>query len=102
MVDVCPVWQLVWLRCEDRIWNAFQACPESRAEVVDRAYKVGAPDEVVGDNECKNHGANPSSDKSFDGLLGAEFDQLGAPEGDTAQVCKDIVTDDKSGGLFKM
>lgn len=36
------------------------------------------------------------SKRTFDGLLRADLDQLGATESDTTDVCEDIVGDDKA------
>jgi hypothetical protein len=55
----------------------------------------------MGCKESENDCADPGSNEALDGLLRTELDQLGAAEGDAAQICKDVITDDESGGLFK-
>lgn len=103
--------QLVGLGDEDRVRIAFEAGEDVGSEVVDRADKVLGAHEDVGHGEAEQNCENPSTNEAyvklvnalqrtcsvlthtFDCLLWADLDQLGATEGDTADVCEDVVCD---------
>jgi hypothetical protein len=54
--------------------------------------------EDVGHDHSENDGADPSANKTFDGLLRRNLDQLGATKGDSANVGEDVIGDDQRSG----
>lgn len=79
------------MRCEDWVGSTFQAGQEVRAKVIHGAYEVFVAHEEVGHEEAENDGADPGAHESLYRLLGRQLDELGTPEGDTADVSKDVV-----------
>jgi len=68
------------------------------AQVGGGANKVFRAHENVGEEDAEQDRHDPSADEAFNGLLGGELDELGATESDTADVGKNVVGDDESGG----
>ena len=96
--DVGPSGEVIGVGGEDGVGGAFQPGPEVGAEVVDRADEVLVAHEDVGHKEAEDDGADPGADEAFDSLFGGELDQLGAAEGDAADVGEDVVGDDEADG----
>ncbi|KAJ8126312.1 hypothetical protein O1611_g7326 [Lasiodiplodia mahajangana] len=59
---------------------------------------LGQEEQHVGQQEAPDDGHDPGADEALDGLLGRELDQLGAAEGDAADVGEDVVADDERCG----
>ncbi len=98
VVDVGPGGEVVWFRRKDGVGCAFQSGPEVCAEVVDRADEVFVAHEDVCHEEAEDDGADPGADEAFDGFFRGELDELGAAEGDAADVGEDVVCDDEADG----
>lgn len=88
---------LVCLRKEDRVRVALESGENVGAEIIDRADKVLAAHQNIGEENGEDDGKEPGSDESLDRLFGAQLDKLGAAEGDTTDVSKNIVCDDERG-----
>lgn len=97
--EVCPVRgderQSIALFEKDGIWRAFQACEEICAEVIDRADEVLVPHHEVCQTESEDDGEEPCSYEAFNSLFRGDFDELCAAKGDAADICEDVVRDDK-------
>jgi len=61
------------------------------------ADEVFAPHEEVRQDETGEDGEDPGPNEAFDGLLGGQFDELGAADGDPDDVGEDVVRDDQGG-----
>lgn len=90
--------QRVGLRQEGRVRFALEAGEDVGAEVVDGADEVLGAHQHVGQQAAPDDGHDPGADEALDRLLGGELDQLGAAEGDAADVGEDVVADDERGG----
>lgn len=64
---------------------------------VDRADEVLGAHHDVHQEDAKENGHDPGTNKALDGLLGRQLNELGATESDTANVSPDIVGDDEGG-----
>lgn len=91
-------WQLVCLGQEDGVDLALEASEDIGSKIIDWTDKVFVAHQEVGQGETEKNGETPSSEETFDSLLGADLDQLCAAKGNTANVCKDIVGDDERCG----
>jgi len=91
MIDVGPCWQVVRLSREDWIRRTLQACPEVRPKVVHWADEVAVSYEHVRHEEPEDHGTNPGAYEAFNGLFGAELDELCPAECDATNVGEDVV-----------
>ena len=89
---------MVGFGSEDRVGGALEAGPEVGAEVVNGADEVLVAHQDVGHEEAEDDGADPGADEALDGFLGGELDELGAAEGDAADVGEDVVGDDEADG----
>lgn len=92
------VGQGISLGQEGRVRLALEAGEDVGAEVVDRADEVLGAHQHVGQQAAPDDGHEPGADEALDGLLGGELNQLGAAEGDAADVGEDVVADDERGG----
>lgn len=88
----------VRVRLEDRVRVALEPREDVGAEVVDWADEVLVLHEDAGQQEGPDEGAEPGAGETLDGLLGGQLDELGAAEGDAADVGEDVVGDDERGG----
>lgn len=89
---------LVCLGEEDRVGIALEAGEDVGSQVVDRADEELGSHHDVGEDHGKDDSHDPSTNETFDGLLGRQLDELSASEHNTADVSEDVVGDDKSGG----
>ena len=62
---------------------------------IDWTYKVFVPHQNVSHADSKDDGENPSSNKSFHGLLWREFYELCTAKCDATNISKDIVANDQ-------
>ncbi len=90
--------QGVGVRQEGRVRFAREAGEDVGAEIVDGADEVLGAHQDVGQHDAPEDGHDPGSDEALDRLLGRQLDQLGAAEGDAADVGEDVVADDERGG----
>jgi hypothetical protein len=58
---------------------------------INRADEILVPHQNIGHSNPKDDSQDPSPNKTFNSLLGGEFDELCAPECDSAYIGKDIV-----------
>ena len=65
---------------------------------INRTDKIFVPHEHIGHSEPKDNGTDPSAYETLHSLLRRQLDKLCATEGDTTDVCEDIVGDDQSCG----
>lgn len=93
-----PEWDVVGVWDEDWVWLTLKAGPNVRSEVLDWTDEVAVADQDVGHKCANDDCAEPGSNKSFNSLLGGDFDELGSAEGDTADVGKYVVGDDEGNG----
>lgn len=83
---------------EDGVDLALKASEYIGSEIIDRTDKVLVAHQEISQSEAEQDGEDPSSEETFDSLFGADFDQLCAAEGDTTDVCEDVIGDDKRSG----
>ena len=69
-----------------------------RITYVNGADKVFALHQNVREEEAKDDGHDPGTNKALDGLLRGQLNELGAAKRDTADVGEDVVGDDERGG----
>jgi hypothetical protein len=65
---------------------------------IDGTDKVLVSHEYVRHGEAEDDGQDPCADEAFDCFLGRELDELGAAEGDAADVGEDVIGDDEGDG----
>ena len=66
-----------------------------QSSYIDWTYKVFVPHQNVSHADSKDDGENPSSNKSFHGLLWREFYELCTAKCDATNISKDIVANDQ-------
>lgn len=71
---------------------------EGNVTYVDGTDEVLVSHEYVRHGEAEDNGQDPCADEAFDCFLGRELDELGAAEGDTADVGEYVVGDDEGDG----
>ena len=79
---------------EDRVRRAFESGQEVCAQISDGTDEVLVSHHEVREGIAEDDSEEPGSDKTLDGLFGRELDELGAAEGDAADVGEDVVCDD--------
>lgn len=68
------------------------------AQVLRGTDKVVGGQAPVDKQQRPDHGADPGTDKPFNGLLGRQLNELSAAEGDATEVGEDVVGDDEGAG----
>lgn len=98
LVHAGPLRDMVRLGHEGRVGRALKTRQDVGTQIIDGADEVLVAHQDVGHEVAEDDGANPRAKEPFDSLLGGQLDKLGATEGNTADVGKDIVRDDERGG----